>query len=98
MMTVTGCASFKNSSNICMLNPYVVFYDVIFSRLAANTLGLAFTVVVSESPDTYGTILCLGGAEESPTVRTNNSLLNQSKPLQDVPNRSCSLEDRSAFG
>jgi len=39
-----------------MLNPYAVFYDVIFSRLAANTLGLAFTVVVSESPDTYSTI------------------------------------------
>nr|DAU95742.1 MAG TPA: hypothetical protein [Caudoviricetes sp.] len=39
MMTVTGCASFKNNSSICMLNPYLVF-----SRLAANTLGLAFAV------------------------------------------------------
>ena len=39
MMTVTGCASFKNNSSICMLIPYLVF-----SRLAANTLGLAFAV------------------------------------------------------
>lgn len=43
-MTVTGCASFKNNNSICMLRPYFVF-----SRLAANTPGLAFAVAVSVS-------------------------------------------------
>jgi hypothetical protein len=52
-----------------MLNPYVDLNDVVFSRLAANTLGFAFAVVLTVSPVNFGTILGLGLVCESPQTR-----------------------------
>ncbi|EQA6242218.1 hypothetical protein ACX5DB_003897 [Enterobacter ludwigii] len=95
MMTITGGTSFKNNRSNAMQLP------LCSSRLAANTLGLAFAVAVSSRQIHSARFLVRVGPSNHQKYWPENSLLNHalnpSKRLRKLPDGSCWVEECSAF-